>query len=268
MKFRQRQTSHSDMSHRVLPQEVVEQLRAHLDSFPAPIQRMVIILLESGMRVNEVCALPFDCLLRDEAGNWFLRYPQLKMHQVHTIPLSYTAAAAIREQQQAVRDEQGSTTHFLFPNPKGFPFSQRTLMNVLNRTACDRGIRDASGTVWRFQSHQFRNTVIARLINDGVPLHIIQYYLNAQTLDETVGMCKQLFGPSRKEESFPLPARIASGKWKWGERSALFGSVGMPWISQNGLTGNTPGGYCTLPPRVSPCPHICRCLVETCFPQA
>ena len=69
MELRRRQTSHSEMSHRVIPQEVLAQLKAHLDSFPAPIQRMVIILVESGMRVNEVCSLPFDCLLRDNAGN-------------------------------------------------------------------------------------------------------------------------------------------------------------------------------------------------------
>jgi integrase/recombinase XerD len=102
VKLRQRQTSRREMSHRVIPQEVLKQLKAYLESFPAHFQGMVIILVESGMRVKEVCSLPFDCLLQDEAGNWFLRYPQLKTQQEHTIPLLYRAAAVIREQQQAV----------------------------------------------------------------------------------------------------------------------------------------------------------------------
>jgi hypothetical protein len=83
MELRQRQTSHSEMSHHVIPHEVLEQLKSHLDSFPAHIQRMVITLVESEMRVNEVCSLPIDCLLQGEAGNWFLRYPQLKTQQLH-----------------------------------------------------------------------------------------------------------------------------------------------------------------------------------------
>src|SRR5437763_11811889 len=168
MELQRKQPSYRKNAPHFIPEEVLKQLRTCLNTFPAPISRMVDLLLESGMRVNELCALPFDCLTRDGAGNWFLRYPQLKTHQEQIILLSYREAAVIREQQQTVRDEQSSTTHFLFPNPKGFPFSQRTFLNWLNRIASERDIRDTSGTVWRFRAHQFRHTVIARLINDGV----------------------------------------------------------------------------------------------------
>ncbi len=216
MELRQKQTSRSEMSHRVIPQEVLEQLRAHQDSFPAHIQRMVIILLESGMRLNEVCSLPFDCLLRDEAGNWFLRYPQLKTQQEHTLPLLYLAAEVIR----------------------------------------------------RFEAHQFRYTVIARMINDGVPLHLIQFYWNMQTLDEVMSVYKQIIGPSRKDAFLWLRTTIADGKGKCGELRELFDSVRVPWINKNALPPNEPFGYCTLPPKVCPRPHICRCQVEGCFSQA
>lgn len=268
MELRQRQTSRSEMSHRVIPQEVLAQLKVHLDSFPAYFQRMAIILVESGMCVNEVCSLPFDCLLQDEAGNWFLRYSQLKTQQEHTIPLLYRAAAAIREQQQAVRDEQGSVTHLLFPNPKGGAFSQRTFINKLNRIACERDIRDATGTVWRFQARQFRSTVIARMISDGVPLHLIQYYWNMQTLDEVMSVYKQVFDPSRKNASLWLLATLADGMGKCGERRELFDSVKVPWSNKNALPPNEPFGSCTLPPTVCPRPHIYPCLVEGCFFQA
>ncbi len=267
MELRKRRTSHGEMSHRVIPQEVLAQLKAHLDSFPVHIQRMVIILVESGMRVNEVCSLPFDCLLQDEAGNWFLRYPQLKIQQEHTIPLLHRAVVVIREQQQAVRDEQGNVTRFLFPNPKGGAFSQRTFINKLNRIACERDIRDATGTVWRFQARQFRYTVIARMINDGVPLHLIQYYWNMKTLDEVMSVYKQVFGPSRKDAFFWLLTTLADGKGKCGERRELFDSVRVPWSNKNALPANEPFGYCTLPPTVCPRPHIFRCQVEGCLFQ-
>jgi integrase len=43
--------------------------------------------------------------------------------------------------------------------------------------AYDHDIRDASGKLFRFQAHQFRHTVGTRMINLGVPHHIIQRYL-------------------------------------------------------------------------------------------
>jgi hypothetical protein len=110
VKLRQRQTSRSEMSHGGIPQEVIEQVKAHLDSLPTHIRSMVVLLIQCG---------------------------------------TLRAAAVIREQQQAMRDEQGSTTHLLFPNHKGFPFSQRSPMLVLNRTTRERDIRDASGSAER-----------------------------------------------------------------------------------------------------------------------
>src|SRR2546428_114607 len=146
MELQGKEPSHRKNSSRIIPEEVLKQLRTHLTTFPAHISRMIDLLLESSMHINELCALPFDCLIRDDTGNWFLHYPRLKTQQEHTIPLSYRATAVIQEQQQAVRDEQGSTTHILFPNPKGFPFPQRTFMNRLNLIAREWDIRDGSGT--------------------------------------------------------------------------------------------------------------------------
>ena len=164
-----------------------------------------------------------------------------------------------------MRNEQGSVTGFLFPNPKGGAFSQRTFINKLNRVACERDIRDATGTVWRFQAHQFRSTVIARMINDGVPLHHIQYYWNMQTLDEVMSVYKQVFGPPRKNAFLWPLTTIADGKGKCGERRGLFDSVRVPWSNKNALPPNKPFGYCSLSPLERPCLHICSCLVEGCF---
>ncbi|MEN8447229.1 MAG: tyrosine-type recombinase/integrase [Cyanobacteria bacterium J06555_13] len=33
---------------------------------------------------------------------------------------------------------------------------------------------DESGKLWHFQTHQFRHTLGTRMINNGVPRHIIQ----------------------------------------------------------------------------------------------
>jgi len=36
-------------------------------------------------------------------------------------------------------------------------------------------ITDSLGKRWNFQTHQFRHTVGTRMVNSGVPMHIIRY---------------------------------------------------------------------------------------------
>ena len=38
--------------------------------------RLVLVLQVTGRRVGEVCQLPFDCLLQDSQGDWFLSHYQ------------------------------------------------------------------------------------------------------------------------------------------------------------------------------------------------
>ncbi len=126
METHQRQNFHREMSLPLISQEVLEQLLAHLYSFPDQIRRMIILLLESGMHVRELCALPFDCLVQDAAGNWLLRFNELKTHNERTIQLTSSLVAVIREQQQAMEQKALAAKDPLFPNSKGRPFSQKT----------------------------------------------------------------------------------------------------------------------------------------------
>src|SRR5260370_9952194 len=68
MKLQQQQLSlHEKGLSRVIPPEVLEQLKAYLGVLPIHIRVIVILLLECGLRVSELCALPLDCLIRDPA---------------------------------------------------------------------------------------------------------------------------------------------------------------------------------------------------------
>lgn len=141
---------------RFIPQEVLAQLITHLDSLPAHIKRMAILLLLSGIRVKTLCSLPFDCLVRDPHEVWFLCFDKSKMPLKYTIPLSPIALFTILDQQQALKQDQHGVTNLLFLNAKGQAVSPKTFMAQLNRLASNKDIRDASGKVWRFQAYQFR----------------------------------------------------------------------------------------------------------------
>ncbi len=169
-----------------IPQEVLAQLITHLDSLPAHIKRMVVLLLLSGIRVNKLCSLPFDCLIQDDYGIWFLRYDNLKTHVKHTIPLSPGAVAIIQEQQLALKQDHHGVADLLFLNDKGQAVSPKTFIAQLNRLAIKKDIRDATGQVWRFQAHQFRSSLAAQMIKDNVPFSVITHLLGHKQLNTTL----------------------------------------------------------------------------------
>ena len=158
----------------------------HLDSLPAHSKRMVILLLLSGISVNKLCSLPFDCLVRDPHGVWFLCFDTSKMPIKYTISLSPVALAMIQEQQQALKQDQHGVTNLLFLNSKGQTVSPKTFMAQLNRLAVNKNICDASGQVWRFRSHQFRYTLGAQMINENVPFQVITRQLGHQVASTTL----------------------------------------------------------------------------------
>jgi integrase len=165
---------------REIPEEVLVQLRKHLNALPTTTLRMVVILLECGMRINELCSLPFDCLICDDKHEWYLRFYQRKMKQEHIIPLVNEAVVgAIQAQQKEMKDKWGSACCYLFPRPKSphLPFKQAAFRRTLNIWAYDKEIRDQVEALYHFQSHQFRHTVGMRLINDDVPLDVIRRLL-------------------------------------------------------------------------------------------
>ena len=137
---------------------------------PSPIERMIHLLLETGMRVREVCALPFDCLVQDSSGG-YVRYLDSKVQQEKVIPLSTEVVEMLQEQQRTIKREQSEETvhEYLFLNANGKPFSTKTFLDILNQMARERNIRDNAGKFWQFRVHQFRYTFGRQLFMNKAP---------------------------------------------------------------------------------------------------
>ena len=266
MNPKRRPSSHRNILPHFIPQEVLERLRAHLYSFPDQNRRMIVLLLESGIRVNELCVLPFDCLVQDAAGNWFLRFNELKTRQERSIPLTRSMVAVIREQQQALEPKSNAAKDLLFPNSKGRPFSQKSFITQINRLALENNICDMMGNVWRFRAQQFRYTVAARMVRDNVPFSVIQQHFGHQAIGIVFSVYQRITGLSPKELIVRIPWRA------WVKQFApLEGTVDameLPSIMRNAPSEGF--GYCTLPLSAIPCghPHCFMhqevCLFEHC----
>lgn len=186
-----------------IPQEVWNQLDENLCDLPEQIQRMVILIRTMGIRIGELCNLPFDCL-RKRGQQWRIRFTTEKYQTTDELPIVVPELVAIiREQQKYIRGLFADSFNYLFcfcyiPKPKTqlFPklsdgtisetmsadpqpkiMKANSFNNWLNKLGEYRQIKTKEGKPWKFLSHQFRRTVATVMSNAGVRDLIIQKYL-------------------------------------------------------------------------------------------
>ena len=83
----------------------MQQLCAHLDRLTSPEMRTAVErAIDAGRRPEEICALDFDCLTRDDDGLPVLIYDNHKANRpARRLPISEQTAAVVIAQQQRVR---------------------------------------------------------------------------------------------------------------------------------------------------------------------
>lgn len=249
----------SQIHPRFIPQEVLDQLNQHLAELSPQVMRMLLLIQECGMRIGELCKLPVGCLTQDASGDWFLRTYQSKMHKEHSIPLSREGVAVIQEQQQEMRKRWGDQARWLFPDKNGHPFKQATFADNLNRLAHRKQIRDATGHLYHFRAHNFRHTVATRMINSGVPQHIVQRYLGHATPDMTA-VYAHIHDQTMKEEYAKYRGKVVDVTGKVVAQNSIVDENDHQWVKKHVLAQALSNGKCALPVVAGDCPHANACL--------
>jgi len=263
-----------------IPEIVMTQLNQHLDLLHPHVMRFFLVLQEVGMRISECCALPFDCIYPDGQGDYFIKYYQFKMKKDHVVPISRELTAVIQEQQRAVRDEFGKPLDLLFPTPKiqlggkraypraGLAWSRGTLIKNLNTLAQTSNITGPDGSVYHFSYHKFRHTTATRMINNGVPQHIVQRYLGHETPTMT-STYAHIMDETLKKEFAAFQGKMVDihGKIYNPEDVAITLAEGLEpddidaqWLKKNIAVQSLPNGLCSLPVVQGSCPHANACL--------
>ena len=135
---------------RFIPEFVMAQLEdpERLAMLPdATTRALVTVITETGLRANDACSLPFNPIIEDSAGWRCLRYLNTKMAAEQLVPLSATAAEAIRAQQRHLLHRRPDASPVLFPAPRSNPdatrpFNYATLRRRLARWQHDIDLRD------------------------------------------------------------------------------------------------------------------------------
>lgn len=253
---------------RYIPEFVMHQLEApdNLDRLPDHGTRaLVVVLMETGLRANDACALLFDALVSDSGGGPCLRFFNAKMRADQLIPLSAAGATAVRDQQAHLRLTWPDGPRVLFPapnaNPDGDqPFNYATLRGRLVVWQDEIDLRDEAGRPVRVSAHRFRHTLGTRLINQGVPQHVVQRLLGHASPQMT----------ARYASLHDATIREAFDAY-WAQRINVLGqqigfdpgasTADAEWMKHNlaRIQASLPNGYCGRPPQQE-CPHPNACL--------
>ena len=255
---------------RYIPEEVMTQLINNLHLIHEPVMRMILVTIEGGFRIGELTRLPFDCLKSNGKGGWYIQYKMYKMNKEHTKPISQELSNVIKEQQDYIKKNLGDDFPYLFCGrarghskgeykgkfvPVNNTMSGQSFGANLNSFAKKVQVKDALGKLWNFQSHQFRHTVGTRMINAGVPQHIIQKYLGHTSPEMTMVYAHIHDETLRKEiekyhESTPVNFQ---GEVVELEETILSSSNDLEWFTKNVQPRALEHGYCGRPRVLGDC---------------
>jgi integrase len=256
---------------RALPRFVAEFVMAQLENeanlavLEPTTRHLVIVLTETGLRAGDAVVLPFDPVVDDSVGWPCLRYNAGKTRVEQLTPLSATAASAIQAQQAEVLRRFPNGSPWLFPAPTdnsdgALSYPYRLLQARLKRWQTVIGLHDEHGRSVRVTSHQFRHTLGTRLINAGVPQHVVQRVLGhaspemtgiyAHLHDDTVRQAFERYQATRVDIDgqivpFDPAAPTATAEWIKHHLHKVQAAL--------------PNGYCGRPPQQD-CPHPNACL--------
>jgi hypothetical protein len=261
---------------RDLPAEIMTQLCDCLDALAHREMRVATeLLMDTGRRPQEICALPWDCLARDSDGSPVLVYENGKANRpVRRLPVAEATAQVIITQQQRVRDRfpgrpVGGLA--LLPttraNPSGAkPVSLGSLDNAHREWVASLPVlRTSDGREFdkaRIIPYAYRHTYAQRHADAGVAPDVLRELMDHRVLDTT----KLYYRVGEKRRRAAVD-RLASlhfdrhGNRIWATAQALLDSE---YARRAVGEVSVPFGTCREPSNVAAAGHACpfrfRCI--------
>jgi integrase len=258
---------HEDLA-RFIPEFVMAQIESPdaLDQMrPLTARNLLVLIIETGLRGGDACNLVFNPVVDDSSGWPCLRFDATKIRAEQLVPLSATAAETVAAQQHHVRDVFPDGSPWLFPgiadNDNGAkPYSHPNFARQLRRWCTTIGLHDETGASITITGHQFRHTFGTRLINSGVPQHIVQRLLGHASPNMT-GHYARMHDTTIREAFDAYQATRVNIAGERVDYDADAPTADAEWVKQNlnRVRDSLPNGYCARPAQQD-CPHPNACL--------
>jgi site-specific recombinase XerD len=147
---------------------------------------LVLLLAHTGLRVSSLVLLRRDALQEGSDGHPYLRFDNVKLSREAVIPIGPALAEQLRRQEEHLSRTYPDGTDWLLPSPPGrgapgmgkggrLHIRPGSVNELLHSYVCKADIRDRDGRLatW-IHAHAFRHHLGTSLVNDGVPLPVIQ----------------------------------------------------------------------------------------------
>ncbi len=231
---------------------------------------IVLLLAFTGFRVSSIVTLPRDALQLGPDGHPYLRYRNIKSKREAILPVPPLLAEQLARQEAYLREHYPEGTDWLLPSaPAGtnaaakggaFHVSARSIGHIVKGYVRCAAIRNTAGELaLEVHPHLFRHHVATSMVNDNVPLTVIQKVLDHGSMLMTAHYAR-LHDETLRREVRRWHERVNVR----GERIAL--ALDGPleeaaWMKERISRAKQalPNGYCGLP-LVQTCPHPNACL--------
>ena len=265
-----------------IPEYILKQLKSQQQFLAEPISLMVDILLETGMRISEVCTLKFNCIQQDSDGDWWINPYRHKTDTESLLIITKELTSKILEQQKFIRESFETQFAHLFCSTKGSgwfnnygyrnqgckrrnlehfipvfkPIREDTLRGYLKQLAREHDIKDVGGEIYPiWKCHQFRHTHLTDLARKGTGIaHIMQRagHSSPRMTEEYLHLTNDDQKKKMKEvwdnTHFNMEGEIVAPV------NPDLDTAEMQWIKKGMGMQTTDNGYCTLL-WTQTCPH-------------
>lgn len=158
---------HNDRS---IPEEIQAKMLANLKSLPIDKRLMLLIILCTGLRINEVCTLTGGAFFERDGETWVKVY-QYKMKSEKIIPVPGKLCSMM---ENYVEKTGCGADEYVFKDAKGRAFRATQLGKYVKKWCRSIGIDEE---VYLFRSHDARHSVATRMFDGKISLQAIRDYL-------------------------------------------------------------------------------------------
>lgn len=235
---------------------VINQIFDNLPKAKEIFQIMYMIQTWSGIRVSELCSIPFNCIRQDMDGCKLFIYSN-KMQDNDFIIIPLALFKRIKNYQKSVLQERPDAVYLFYYGQRkdnNKPISVKTYTRHMQSYITEWGIKNQDGTDHVYQSHSYRHKKGRDMVEAGIPLYMISQCLNHKSMNMTLVYAEARTAFRKKEFSKYITASKDVDPLKTNSTA-----ITVEWLRKNLDKQVLANGFCCLPCQVK-CPHTNSCI--------
>lgn len=149
---------------------------------------LLIILIDTGLRIDEALLLEEGCITLDFVNKPVMTVYSPKTDKERTIPVSQRVMYAIdslEDETKEVRLKLKTKKLFVYKKRKYMFLKQRDARRSLKRFSVSKEIVDVNNIPYNLNFHQFRHRLGTDMINNGMTIFEVRDYLGHDSLRST-----------------------------------------------------------------------------------